>query len=210
MRPDFYDAPKEENVYLKEKKEREMETQKVLKEIRDKRIKNRINLRRERSASRENRGNSIETSSILNDLNANREISVSDSQNANSQMSVVNTPSLSSSRDTDAILQNVSDNIKKLESNVKEIHDYVNVKASEPIASIEPAEPIKPIHDYVNVKGTDPTPLIKKERISKLVRPKSYPTESITREAPILEVVPEKETKSRIGRLKKVSPQARK
>ncbi|XP_050294375.1 uncharacterized protein LOC126734700 isoform X2 [Anthonomus grandis grandis] len=36
LRPDFYE-PKDDNVYLKEKKERERETQQVLKEIRDKR-----------------------------------------------------------------------------------------------------------------------------------------------------------------------------
>lgn len=52
LRPDFFDTPKEnaENVIVKEKKEREMETQKVLKEIRDKRIKKRVT-NRERSAS---------------------------------------------------------------------------------------------------------------------------------------------------------------
>lgn len=206
LRPDFYDTPKEENVYLKEKKEREMETQKVLKEIRDKRIKNRINLRRERSASRETSSNNTDVM-----LNTNKATPVAVSHNLNNntdrEISVVN--SNNNLQDTDAILQNVSDNIKKLESNVKEIHDYVNVKGSDPVEQSEPIT--KPIHDYVNVKGTDPSPVIKKDRISKLIRPKSYPTENMIRDSPALEVVPEKETKSRISRLKKgLSPSKKK
>ncbi|KAK9890858.1 hypothetical protein WA026_012203 [Henosepilachna vigintioctopunctata] len=56
LRPDFFDQPKEENVVVKEKKEREMETQKVLKEIRDKR-KERLSMRRERSVPKEELSN---------------------------------------------------------------------------------------------------------------------------------------------------------
>lgn len=45
LRPDFFDPPKDDNIVVKEKKEREIETQKVLKEIRDKR-KDRLSFRR--------------------------------------------------------------------------------------------------------------------------------------------------------------------
>lgn len=175
LRPDFFETPKEENVFLKEKKEREMETQKVLKEIRDKRIKNRINMRRERSRSRDGRN--------------------------------TEQPDL----ETDAILKNVSDNIKNLESSVKTVPNYVNLPAVDdktilhnyvnvPVLKIE--EDKKPeIPNYVNV----PAVAIKKDRVSKLARPKSYPVDSsiIAKEKAALEVVPEKETKSKIGRLKK-------
>ncbi|KAF5290003.1 hypothetical protein FQR65_LT11669 [Abscondita terminalis] len=69
----------------------------------------------------------------------------------------------STSESTDNILKTVSDNIKNLESNVKNMHDYVNV-------SVE-----NKIPDYVNV--TEP-PVVKKANVSKIARPKSYPTET--------------------------------
>lgn len=192
LRPDFYDTPKEENVYLKEKKEREMETQKVLKEIRDKRIKNRLSMRRDRSASRDNQNNELSKEILEHNDNVlnNNPISVSE---------------------TDAILKTVSDNIKKLESSVKDnIHDYVNLKDGKSpellhdyVNVIDNTNTPKEIHDYVNVKSPETVPVVKKERVSKLIRPKSYPTESTLKERTVLEPVPEKETKSRIGRLKK-------
>lgn len=187
LRPDFYETPKEENVFLKEKKEREMETQKVLKEIRDKRIKNRINMRRERSRSRE-------PDSLTN----------------------------SNHSETDKILKNVSDNIKNLESSVKGVHNYVNLpavdKTDNPLLhnyvnvptlkveneSVEDVKETKGIPSYVNVPAPEIPVIIKKERVSKLVRPKSYPVDSVaSRESTPLEVVPEREMKSKIGRLKK-------
>lgn len=167
LRPDFYETPKEENVYLKEKKEREMETQKVLKEIRDKRIKNRINLRRERSRSRDRQAET----------------------------------------ETDAILKNVSDNIKNLESSVKGVHSYVNLPlhnyVNVPAVKVEESSEPEAIPTYVNVPA-----VVKKERVSKLVRPKSYPVDGslVLKEKSPLEVVPEKETKSKISRLKKATP----
>lgn len=191
LRPDFYETAKEENVFLKEKKEREMETQKVLKEIRDKRIKNRINARRERSRSRDGR-NGVE-----------------------------------GEVETDAILKNVSDNIKNLESSVKGVHNYVNLPAFDGVAAEKdllhnyvnvPAlkveeedkseKEVKGIPSYVNVPAPTETPAaVKKERVSKLVRPKSYPVDSslvVVKEKTPTEVVPEKEIKtSKIGRLKK-------
>ncbi|XP_053603136.1 serine/arginine repetitive matrix protein 2 isoform X2 [Plodia interpunctella] len=39
LRPDFFDSPPDENVYIKHKKEKELETQKILKEIREKKNK---------------------------------------------------------------------------------------------------------------------------------------------------------------------------
>ncbi|KAM3962931.1 LOW QUALITY PROTEIN: nuak family kinase 1 [Aphomia sociella] len=39
LRPDFFDTPPDENVYVKHKKEKELETQKILKEIREKKNK---------------------------------------------------------------------------------------------------------------------------------------------------------------------------
>lgn len=185
LRPDFYETPKEENVFLKEKKEREMETQKVLKEIRDKRIKNRINARRERSRSRDGR-------------------SIVDGENNSSE--------------TDAILKNVSDNIKNLESSVHSyvnlpavdnsteksmLHNYVNVPALR--IEEDKKSDVKSIPSYVNVPAPE-TPTIKKERVSKLVRPKSYPVDSslvVKETTPVIDVPQEKETKSKIGRLKK-------
>lgn len=178
LRPDFYETVKEDNVFLKEKKEREMETQKVLKEIRDKRIKNRLNARRERSRSRDGR--------------TEGEI------------------------ETDAILKNVSDNIKNLESSVHSyvnlpavdgnsteksvLHNYVNV----PAVKIEDDD-VKGIPSYVNVPA--PAVAVKKERVSKLVRPKSYPVDSSLMVKEITPVAsPEKEIKpSKIGRLKKAT-----
>ncbi|XP_059048377.1 uncharacterized protein LOC131843700 isoform X2 [Achroia grisella] len=39
LRPDFFDTPPDDNVYVKHKKEKELETQKILKEIREKKNK---------------------------------------------------------------------------------------------------------------------------------------------------------------------------
>ncbi|RZC42740.1 hypothetical protein BDFB_000330 [Asbolus verrucosus] len=59
------------------------------------------------------------------------------------------------------------------------------------------------IHDYVNVKAQKPEepPVVKKTRISKLVRPKSYPTENIVEKEKVMKVSPDKESK--ISKLRK-------
>lgn len=153
LRPDFFDPPKEENALVKEKKEREMETQKVLKEIRDRR---KCRLRRERSVSRE-KSEAIEEEK---------------------------------KDETKQLLNNVSNNIRNLENNVKNIHDYVNV--SQPIIDNKIIE-----ESRIIPKKIDET---KKSRISRLVRPKSYPTENVDKDK-IATVSPEKESK--ISRLRK-------
>ncbi|XP_015838756.1 protein piccolo isoform X2 [Tribolium castaneum] len=177
LRPDFFDPPKEENVLVKEKKEREMETQKVLKEIRDKR-KCRLNARRERSASREKS---------------------TDFEDEKKDSNKLSTPD-EGPKETNRLLSKVSNNIKNLENNVKTLHDYVNVTVPKDNKEIEGN---KGVHDYVNVKVTKPEepPVVKKTRISKLVRPKSYPTESVIEKEKEKKVSPEKESK--ISRLRK-------
>lgn len=217
LRPDFFEGQKEDkdNVVLKEKKEKELETQKVLKEIRDKR-KSRLNLRRERSASRDR---ADETK--LPDLHAE----VNKFLEAKNEL-----------KETKALLNNVSDNIKKLETTVQStspditthsyvnvpIHDYVNVningikhdyvnvpEATEP--TIMPNEvPVEnnaqeKLPDYVNMKGVENG--VKKEKpVSKIARPKSYPAEKnkdkLEAVSPKLDnTSPEKESK--ISRLRK-------
>ncbi|XP_018577044.1 uncharacterized protein LOC108915487 [Anoplophora glabripennis] len=183
LRPDFFEAPKEENVYLKEKKEREMETQKVLKEIRDKR-KGRLNLRRERSASRE-------------------------------QQPLTDQIKDESVKETENLLSNISNSIKNLEDNVKNIHDYVNVsvpqnsntKIKEPAPKSaqnnDYVNTAKVLHDYVNVKAAaeNTTPTLKKEKVSRIARPKSYPSDNVGKEKSDLiqkekpQESPEKESK---------------
>lgn len=178
LRPDFFEVPQEESIYLKEKKEREMETQKVLKEIRDKR-KTRLNMRRERSGSREKQLERMKYSSSKNKENQVKETDV---------------------------LDNVSNTIKNIEENVKSIHDYENV----PVVSAdvndttndiksEPLQTTIPImlHDYVNVKASENTEKPKKENVSRIVRPKSYPTENASKN----QSFPEKESK--ISKLRK-------
>lgn len=141
LRPDFYDPPKDANYYLREKKEREMETQKILKEIRDKR-KSRF---RENSTSRE---------TILGNVSKEEEDSVD-------------------TESTDNLLKNVSNNIKNLESSVQGIHDYVNVSSEN-----EKNQTVN-IPDYVNINvNGEESPVLKKPYVSKIARPKSYPTES--------------------------------
>ena len=182
LRPDFFDTPKEESALVKEKKEREMETQKVLKEIRDKR-KTRLNARRERSMSREK------------ERSVSREKSIEKIEEEKKDPTKL-TPS---SETTDSLLNNVSNNIKNIENNVKTLHDYINVTAQ--TDNKEAEESKKVIHDYVNVvKKPEDAPVVKKTRISKLVRPKSYPTENTDKEKTI-KVSPEKESK--ISRLRK-------
>lgn len=132
LRPDFYDtSSKDENVYMKEKKEREYETQKVLKEIRDKR---KTRLRRERSLSKEKQ---LETNKIDEETKKNQ-----DEETSNS---------------------------------IKKINDYVNVAQTNNSSTT-----IK--HDYVNVPAenenqTNNNVVLKKDRPSKIARPKSYPVE---------------------------------
>lgn len=109
LRPDFYDTPKE-NVLVKEKKEREMETQKILKEIRDKR-KNR--LRRDRSSSRDKTlEDSTETNEILDDVSNN----IKNLENNTKIHDYVNV---------------VGEETKPNGIEEKKIHDYVNVKNEE-------------------------------------------------------------------------------
>lgn len=136
LRPDFYDNAQAatptnvgtnqtnkpaENLFYKEKKEREMETQKVLKEIRDKRIKNRLSVRRERSMSREKEMAPTKSGDTLTGYS-------------------------------------------KIVENKSCVHQDV-CKVVEVPKDIQE----KSIPDYVNV------PANKKERVSKLIRPKSYP-----------------------------------
>lgn len=136
LRPDFYGTPLNndpQSNYLKEKKERELETQKVLKQIRDKR-KERL---RERSMSK-------------------------DKQSISCNESLTNEPTV--------------------------MHEYVNVPKEETNGEIP---------NYVNV--TADTINKKKNKISKLARPKSYPTEALTK--PLQKSSPEKESK--LEKLKK-------
>ncbi|CAG9860362.1 unnamed protein product [Phyllotreta striolata] len=155
LRPDFYEGQKEENVYLRDKKEREMETQKVLKEIRDKRKSRLCSKRREESQNRDNSEKSEDQSLAELDTTA------------------------------DVLLNQVSDSIKTLES-ANNIHDYVNVPGTSGSTDI--------LHDYVNVKSSN-TP-VKKEKQSKIARPKSYPAET----QPV-RASPEKESK--LSKIKK-------
>lgn len=211
LRPDFYDQPKEENILIKEKKEREMETQKVLKEIRDKRIKNRVNTRRERSASREPFGvekvaQEVEQFKNIDYVNVpgfGEEIKVSDKfSNEDNQLSndtKFNSDKFSKdnklSNNKKLCRSNIEDNkMQKLDANETELHDYVNIKG---------------FPDYVNVSKDELTReninVPKKDCISKLVRPKSYPAENYMKTAVSIneeKIVPEKE-KSKICKLKK-------
>ncbi|XP_065155761.1 uncharacterized protein [Atheta coriaria] len=134
LRPDFFDPPKEDNVVSKEKKERERETQQVLKEIRDKRIKNRLNLRRERSLSKEK---DIDTSEIkeVKDVKFDTEEKLIKCKEL--------VEALKKSINTETLLKNVSDNIKNIETNVLSRQQSQETK-----------------------------------KVSKLVRPKSYPAEN--------------------------------
>lgn len=174
LRPDFFDAPKEESTYLKEKKEREMETQKVLKEIRDKR---RSRLRHERSQSREKQ---LEKDDSEKDFYRKKEDIV---------------------KEADKLLTNVCNSIKTLENNMKSsgLHDYVNMpvhsadKSTSEIKSSSESS-AKVLHDYVNVKGKDADcGSIKKEKVSRIARPKSYPSDSVQEAEK--KISPDKESK---------------
>lgn len=171
LRPDFYDnAPstvtttnavttnnnnKTENLFHKEKKEREMETQKVLKEIRDKRIKNRLNIRRERSMSREKEMGASTSAEILMGYST---------KNQSSIPTYVN----------DSVILNTT--INKVEDSKTEDNNTLHTEEE------------KPMPDYVNVPS-EKIATDKKERVSKLMRPKSYPNEKIVKS-------PETSTKS--------------
>ena len=150
LRPDFYDKLKGDNVVVKEKKEREMETQKVLKEIRDKR-KGRLTSQKEKHEL-----------------------------------------------DSDArekLLHNLSPDVGSV-STIEEMKGEVcaNKKTEDKIA----------LPDYVNVSVVEVKEASnKKERISKLVRPKSYPTENLKQNVP--SQTQELERKLKNSRLKKVS-----
>lgn len=192
LRPDFFES-KEDNVYLKEKKERERETQQVLKEIRDKR-KSRLRSRsRGRSDTDDTRS---KTPSRDLESPAVEEVILKTTSNE----------------------QALNDYKEKIQSPspTKNIHDYVNVPA--PNTCISPKnlekelenkteESVKPLHDYVNVsvKDNTVTPVKKESRISKIARPKSYPNENIERTKVKPENVAEKPEKpeSKISKLKK-------
>lgn len=163
LRPDFFEGQKEENIYLRDKKEREMETQKVLKEIRDKR-KGRLYSRRETSLSREVSEKSEEQSSKETDKPI---------------------------KESETLLPKVSASIKTLENSTNSIHDYVNV----PGTSGSSEQNTELIHDYVNVKATNDA--TKKDKQSRIARPKSYPAETVIKENPKEKnsTTPEKESK---------------
>lgn len=158
LRSDFFDAPKEENIIQKEKKEREIETQQVLKEIRDKRVKNKLNLRRERSASRE--------SSLLHH----------DSNKALTKQTVKETKNEetlskhSEPQPTMPVYVNVPFNNKTNDANESKRNGNENNNNRGQIIVENNQD-----HDYVNVKIPQST---KKEKVSKLIRPKSYPSDS--------------------------------
>ncbi|XP_074036332.1 nuak family kinase 1 isoform X1 [Leptinotarsa decemlineata] len=174
LRPDFFDTPKEDSIFFKEKKEREMETQKVLKEIRDKR-KCRLSSRRDRSGSREKQ---VENKPIQDNFENRKEEIV---------------------KETRHLLSNATDSIKSLENDVTNVHDYVNVPVQVESNSKE-SHHSKSLHDYVNLKSCENSgPAVKKERSSRIARPKSYPTENITEDKK--RDIPEKESK--ISKLRK-------
>ncbi|GJQ75870.1 hypothetical protein Trydic_g17934 [Trypoxylus dichotomus] len=189
LRPDFYDKPKEENVVVKEKKEREMETQKVLKEIRDKR-KNRLQSRRERSNSREPSSKKSE-----DELDSPDNINLKCDKITEPSCDINNLPIIEKlakkkhdsveenvkPEDTNQILNNISDSIKNIETNISS------------------AEASAVIEEYPRTSPDIKVP--KKEKISKLIRPKSYPADNLKKEA---KETPEKEiAKSKIAKIKK-------
>lgn len=174
LRPDFYDKPKEESVVVKEKKEREMETQKVLKEIRDKR-KNRLQSRRERSTSRETSSKKSEDELEVND-NTNQKCDTNTESICDNNLIQKNLKA----EDTNEILNNISDSIKNIETNITTETNSLVEKSQSPEAKIP-----------------------KKEKISKLIRPKSYPADNLKKDT---KETPEKEvTKSKIAKIKKDS-----
>lgn len=147
LRPDFFDSPKNGNYYLKEKKEREIETQKVLKEIRDKR------------------------KGRFRDCSTSRESCKLDGDDVTQDKTDVESFRHSTADLTENLLKKVSDNIKNIESNVKDIQ---NVATNEELSQVP---------DYVNQvivvnPVNDENRVVKKERVSKIARPKSYPNES--------------------------------
>lgn len=172
LRPDFYDKSKEENVVVKEKKEREMETQKVLKEIRDKR-KNRLQSRRERSTSRE--ASSKKSEDELEPTN-NANLECDRSNEASSSCDNKNNE-IARVEDTNQILNNISNSIKNIETNIT--------------SAVVVNETLPP-----EIKAP------KKDKISKLIRPKSYPAENLKKDAN--KATAEKEVvKSKIAKIKK-------
>ncbi|KRT84385.1 hypothetical protein AMK59_930 [Oryctes borbonicus] len=187
LRPDFYDKPKEENVVVKEKKEREMETQKVLKEIRDKR-KNRLQSRRERSNSREpsfkkseDELDSTDNTNSKCDKDTESPCDINNLPIAADKLAKRKNDNVEENKpeDTNQILNNISDSIKNIETNISSA-----VAEESPQTSPEVKVP-------------------KKEKISKLIRPKSYPADNVKKEA---KETPEKEvTKSKIAKIKKDS-----
>lgn len=169
LRSDFYDN-KEENIVQKEKKEREMETQQVLKEIRDKRVKNKLNLRRERSASREAAAldalklptnDKIDSLKLINYETMNHEKNVTDTKSLLGTDKKNVATKLSIEKNADLLKNGETSSIVKEE------------KVKGPTLEADSI-----VHDYVNVpKAQDVSSKIVKPKTSKLIRPKSYPFE---------------------------------
>ncbi|KAL3267878.1 hypothetical protein HHI36_007019 [Cryptolaemus montrouzieri] len=121
LRPDFFDPPKPDNIVVKEKKEREMETQKVLKEIRDKR-KERLSLRRERSVSKEKQLDS-EFSNCESSERADNSRSATSSSFKESEANTQGVPEYVNVKNEGSIVDN------KVLENSRKLPEYVNVSA---------------------------------------------------------------------------------
>lgn len=192
LRPDFFDTPPDENVYAKHKKEKELETQKILKEIREKK-----NRSFDSSSTPRSPTDSCDSQyTFKDDSSYPRKCLSPISVLTAKERSRSNTPFFpsldnikESAIDTSSLL--INDTTKpfkeltetkqksRLDENASTKDSRLTRPKSYPVKNLESIEePIQNLSSecYVNKENESKEKNLQKE--SKLIRPKSYPTSS--------------------------------
>lgn len=193
LRADFFDSPSDESVYAKHKKEKELETQKILREIREKRNKS-LEISDMKSPTETIDGQQTFKDDSVHPRKCLSPISPISSILSGKERSRSNTPffpildnikesTLDSSLTTKSIRYGKFDDSKLFnltEESVSNKESKISRPKSYPIKNIESFN--KPNEtDLVecNINDKDSEPIEKTlPRESKLLRPKSYPTSS--------------------------------
>ncbi|XP_063706148.1 uncharacterized protein LOC134835208 [Culicoides brevitarsis] len=189
LRPDFYDTPKEESAFVREKKEREKETQRVLREIRE-RSRDRAHdsssrSEREATPKRDEEKTPNEKEHLRHLLNS------VDSNIENLENQIRRRRSVSREPNGHALFEAGDNNPIKLTDRIlDDLHNYTMLhkqKSQKSVAESSSREPSVPKEEKSlrKSKSKQNTPEVlqiiedsdkKLKKESKLVRPKSYPS----------------------------------
>ncbi|XP_045493587.1 protein piccolo isoform X2 [Colias croceus] len=216
LRSDFFESPPEESLYAKHKKEKELETQKILKEIREKKNKCAENVANGSTDVKESQNNSLENDSFRKCLSPTGILLGKDRSRSNTPFFPI----------LDNIKENIGDSssLSNKRLTKKELDDPQTTGQDGDVVNNKDTKLVRPksypaknvsafdnttknIVDEKNHKDIDAIDNKQAPRESKLLRPKSYPNSTITQEKSFLKDTKKDESKNIASKENSASPE---